>query len=237
MSPTRDEEGVAIISKHPIVASDYAILSRDAADEQDEHARVCLHAVISVPDIKIGLIDVYSVHMPLSPTARNRTTVEVARFIKASRLGAVQILLGDMNDEPHNASMQFWSGQSDLEVPGLPADSAIGVGQPFLDAWLEIHSEPEPPLSTDRRLREKALCHCQVMIQRSALTLLSSFQCLQPSQACQTTDQTANRPASRCEKPGLWASNQCQAPETAAILSMSEWCTLTAHFGPQIIEG
>lgn len=144
MSPTRDEEGVAIISKHPIVATDYAILSRDAADPQDEHARVCLHAVISVPDEQIGLVDVYSVHMPLSPAARNRTTVEVARFIRASRLGSVQVLLGDMNEEPHNASMLFWSGAADLVVPGMPEGELVGIEAPFMDAWLAKHPEPEP---------------------------------------------------------------------------------------------
>jgi endonuclease/exonuclease/phosphatase family metal-dependent hydrolase len=116
---------------------------------------VCLHAVISVPDSQIGLVDVYSVHMPLSPTARNRTTVEVDRFIRASRLGAVQILLGDMNEEPHNSSMQFWSGKAELEVPGLPTDVAIKVEKPYTDAWLQVHPEPEPR-SADARLRGEA---------------------------------------------------------------------------------
>jgi len=151
--PLRDEEGVAIISRFPIVHSDFVVLSRDPLDRADEHSRLCLHAVISVPDERVGLVDVYTVHMPLSERARNRTTVEVANFIQASRRGGVAWLLGDMNEEPQGASMRFWANQSDLHVQDqahrLPA-------RPFVDAWLEASAEPEPR-SNDSAVQRGAL--------------------------------------------------------------------------------
>lgn len=44
--PARDEEGPGILSKHPIIASDYLLLSRDPSDKDDEHQRLCLHAAV-----------------------------------------------------------------------------------------------------------------------------------------------------------------------------------------------
>jgi len=155
MLQTRDEEGVAILSAYPVVASDYAVLSRDPEDPRDEHARVCLHAVVATDDPAIGLVDVYSVHMPLSDAARNRTTVEVDRFIAASRLGSVQILLGDMNDEPHNATMRFWAGDTPLRVANATG-SPYTAGTPLTDAWLQAHDEPEPR-SADPAVRRSDL--------------------------------------------------------------------------------
>ncbi|KAA0151857.1 hypothetical protein FNF29_04263 [Cafeteria roenbergensis] len=151
----RDEEGVAIASLFPIVSTNYAVLSRDAADRQDEHTRVCLHAVVATDDPVIGLVDVYSVHMPLSEAARNRTTIEVERFIAQSRAGSVQLLLGDMNEEPHNASMRFWSGSTGLL--GAGAEGALHSAEfAMQDAWLMKHSEPEPR-SADPGVRQGAL--------------------------------------------------------------------------------
>ena len=40
----RDEEGPAISSKWPIVATNYVLLSRNASDEGDGHQRLALHA-------------------------------------------------------------------------------------------------------------------------------------------------------------------------------------------------
>ena len=127
--PSRDEEGPAIFSKHPIVHSDYLLLSRDANDDGDGHQRLCLHAVIDVTGAVTGiaersdssgssesennsvdseriLIDVYSVHLALSEAARNRTVRELLAFISRSARGQLQVLVGDMNAEPHEPAMQ-----------------------------------------------------------------------------------------------------------------------------------
>ena len=66
----RVEEGVAILSKFPIIKQDYIILSRDFTDKQDDHQRVVLHATISVP--YLGPVHVYGTHLSLSEKARDR---------------------------------------------------------------------------------------------------------------------------------------------------------------------
>jgi endonuclease/exonuclease/phosphatase family metal-dependent hydrolase len=147
--PMRDEEGVAILSRFPIVHTDFVVLSRNISDREDEHSRLCLHVVVATD---AGLVDVYTVHMPLSERARNRTTVEVAQFIDASQMSSVVLLLGDMNDEPSGASIRFWSNQSSVSVGGVP----FRVSGEYRDAWLASHPEPEPR-STDETVRYEAL--------------------------------------------------------------------------------
>jgi len=132
----RDEEGPAIFSRLPILASDVILLSRDAGDEGDGHQRAVLHAVLDAGGGRT--VDVYTTHLPLSEAARNRTVAEVAAFIRATATGAVQVLAGDMNAEPHEAALA-----------GLVADSGLA------DAWLARHAEP-PPRDTDAALRRYA---------------------------------------------------------------------------------
>ena len=111
-----DTEGPAVFSRLPIVAADYALLSRDPADGGDGHQRVVLHALLDAGGG--ALVDVYTVHLalsgerwegrgvksvlyPLDPTstapaaeaARNRTVPELLAFIRASRRGSLQARL------------------------------------------------------------------------------------------------------------------------------------------------
>lgn len=53
------------------------------------------------------LLDVYTVHLSLSEAARNRTVRELVAFVRATAAGAVQVLAGDMNAEPHEAAMEW----------------------------------------------------------------------------------------------------------------------------------
>lgn len=163
--PHRDEEGPAIFSRHRIVRSDYLLLSRDAHDEGDGHQRVCLHALIALPEASGAhvLVDVYTIHFALSEAARNRTVLEVLQFVRDSASGALQILMGDMNAEPHEPAMAAIRDaglllHSDLEpTVGLltragsasqpPHDLSGTVARPLpslSDVWLQHFPEPVP---------------------------------------------------------------------------------------------
>jgi len=119
--PHIDAEGPAIFSRWPIVAADALLLSRDPADEGDGHQRLCLHAVVDAtgslssegaaaePGGRL-LVDVYTVHLALSERARNRTVPELREFVRRSARGAVQVLTGDMNAEPHEPAMRWLAG-------------------------------------------------------------------------------------------------------------------------------
>lgn len=44
----REEEGLAILSRHPIRRSSYLLLPRDFSDNLDGHQRICLRAEVDV---------------------------------------------------------------------------------------------------------------------------------------------------------------------------------------------
>jgi endonuclease/exonuclease/phosphatase family metal-dependent hydrolase len=131
--PHRDEEGPAIFSRFPIIATHHLLLSKakdESEDPADTHQRVCLHALIAIPanNEQVTLVDVYSVHMPLSEKARDRGVKEIAAFIRETSslpmpegvLGGnttvkrrFQVLAGDMNAEPQEKAMRWLVGDRD----------------------------------------------------------------------------------------------------------------------------
>ncbi|KAJ0403078.1 hypothetical protein P43SY_009145 [Pythium insidiosum] len=131
----RIEEGPAIFSKHPVVSTDYLLLSRDPNNPNDAHQRLCLHAVIDYPGW--GLIDVYVTHLSLSEESREQTMLDIWHYMRAGK-GVTQVLLGDLNAEPQSRGIQFLRGEADL----------AGESTDLRDAWLELHAEA-PPRSTD----------------------------------------------------------------------------------------
>ncbi|KAL3658830.1 hypothetical protein V7S43_016198 [Phytophthora oleae] len=136
----RIEEGPAIFSKYPIVATDYLLLSRDPNDPNDSHQRLCLHAVIDYP--QWGEIDVYVTHLSLSERSREQTKVEIWEYMTQGQ-GKTQVLLGDLNSEPQSLGIQFLSGKAEL----------LDQTTDMKDAWLELHEEAEPR-STDPEDRQ-----------------------------------------------------------------------------------
>lgn len=142
--PTRDEEGPAIFSRLPIVAADYALLSRDAHDGGDGHQRLVLHAVVDASSLAApagagagaapgggrALVDVYSVHLALSESARNRTVLELLAFMRASAVGSLQLLAGDMNAEPHEPAMRaLAAGMAALRAARASAAASAAAGE------------------------------------------------------------------------------------------------------------
>ena len=75
----RVEEGPMILSQYPIIHSDFVLLSRNTTDRDDVHQRVCLHAVIEVP--QWGLVDIFTAHLSLSEPAREQSMVGLFNWI------------------------------------------------------------------------------------------------------------------------------------------------------------
>lgn len=149
-SKQRDEEGPAIFSRWPLAGSRAVLLSRNTSDEGDGHQRLVLHASVHLPAAG-GLLDIFTVHLSLSEAARNRSVVELHRFVSETstaasaspgggrRIGAV--LTGDMNAEPHEPALQQL-----VAAPEPPPGATSSVsGLHLRDAWLEVgYPEPEP---------------------------------------------------------------------------------------------
>eukprot|EP00041_Stephanoeca_diplocostata_P019063 m.404749 g.404749 ORF g.404749 m.404749 type:complete len:178 (+) comp21200_c0_seq9:1776-2309(+) len=96
------------------------------------HQRACLHAVIDVPHWG-GLVDVFTVHLSLSERARDRSVREIWSMASNTSVarGVTQILLGDLNAEPQERAMKFFTGDADIE----------GDTGAFVDAWTAVHPE------------------------------------------------------------------------------------------------
>lgn len=127
----RIEEGPAVFSKHPIVHTDFLLLSRDPNDPNDAHQRLCLHTVVAVPGW--GHVDVYVTHLSLSERAREQSMVEVWKFMQRGQ-GVTQVLLGDLNAEPHSRGLQFLRGEATL----------LGETADLTDAFLATNTEAVP---------------------------------------------------------------------------------------------
>jgi endonuclease/exonuclease/phosphatase family metal-dependent hydrolase len=157
-----DEEGPAIFSRLPILESDHLLLSKDTEDDGDDHQRLCLHAVIDASSLRGNsdspfLVDVYTAHLSLSERARNRTTPELLAYVRRSAKGRLQLLLGDMNAEPHEPAMRFIrdvNARIALEMErkgGEESEQSLPV---MSDLWLETHAHDEPvPADSDPAVR------------------------------------------------------------------------------------
>lgn len=168
----REEEGVAVLTRHPVSAVRHFLLPRDVGDPLDGHQRICLHVQVHAPGV--GAVDVLVTHLGLSTAARERAVRAIWDYAAANCTGAATVLAGDMNAEPHERSMRFLRVRGRAGFPGgrlplLPCAaharvrtrrqgeaSIDGVRGGFRDAWLELHPEPEPR-STDARQRREAL--------------------------------------------------------------------------------
>ena len=136
----RVEEGMAILSKYPIEATGYTLLSRQRGNRADENHRVCLHATVRVPSI--GLVDVFTSHFSLDIESRRRTAVEVLALVErvAARSGAQHaIIAGDLNAEPTDEAIRLLQGLMPIEL-----EKGSVTASTFRDAWLDLHAEPLP---------------------------------------------------------------------------------------------
>ena len=142
------EEGLAIMSRYPIISWSYILLSGDM--DLDVHQRICLHVEIRTPSEYV--LQVFVTHLSLNNELREESVQEIVEFM--SRFEGDKVLMGDMNCEPDSVAMEY------LREAGLQ------------DAWLAFYPEPDirPPRrseggaerfhgltfdATDRELRKR----------------------------------------------------------------------------------
>ena len=94
-------EGLAILSRHVIIASKALTLSQDRGDRLDRLGpRIVVRALIDLPG---GPVDIFVTHLALSARARIRTTRELLGFVDRERsrsMGLGAVLMGDLNAGP-----------------------------------------------------------------------------------------------------------------------------------------
>jgi endonuclease/exonuclease/phosphatase family metal-dependent hydrolase len=132
----REEEGAAVLSRHPIVDTDFVLLPRFWDDGEDnQHQRQCIRARVKVPN-GWGMIDVFTTHLSLSERARDASVQEMWKYVKSVENGSTfQVLLGDFNAEPDTHAIQYLQGFK---------EGTDGTRTDFQDAWLAAgHPEPE----------------------------------------------------------------------------------------------
>ncbi|XP_078587617.1 uncharacterized protein LOC144868828 [Branchiostoma floridae x Branchiostoma japonicum] len=125
----RVEEGVAIISKFPIITHDYILLYRNASDSEDFHQRICLHAEIETP--YLGVVHLFVTHLSLSEPAQDMSVVQIWEFMQRFRGPAV--LMGDLNTEPDSKAIRFLQGVEEIDRVKT---------EELQDAWLMKYPEP-----------------------------------------------------------------------------------------------
>lgn len=128
-------EGLAILSRHPIVDQAIAHLSREADDPHDSFQRLVLGAQVRTPGGPFWLFDT---HFPLSERARNRVVVEASDFVTQTANGLPFAFTGDFNAEPQDLPILFLTGQAEI-------DRSCGN---LVDAWTVCH--PGEPGNTFR---------------------------------------------------------------------------------------
>eukprot|EP01128_Nolandella_sp_AFSM9_P003719 TRINITY_DN162_c10_g1_i1.p1 TRINITY_DN162_c10_g1~~TRINITY_DN162_c10_g1_i1.p1 ORF type:complete len:500 (-),score=91.90 TRINITY_DN162_c10_g1_i1:130-1539(-) len=109
MSGVHTEEGVAILTKYPVIATDHLHLSRNFTDREDAHSRVCLGVTVLAEQ---GPVSVFSLHFPLSQWARTRNVVELRKWLKS--FPEPHLLAGDFNMEPHALPILFLNGKRSI---------------------------------------------------------------------------------------------------------------------------
>ena len=124
----RTDEGLAIFSRYPIIESSFLLLSRNFADNDDVHQRILQRALIDTP---FGKITLFNTHFALGDVAQKRAVLEIWDWIQQFPLP--QILVGDLNSEPHSSTIRFLVGKE--EINGKKGD--------FIDLWEHRFGEVE----------------------------------------------------------------------------------------------
>jgi endonuclease/exonuclease/phosphatase family metal-dependent hydrolase len=124
IEPSGRCEGVAVLSRHPVIDWQASPLTHDSQDALDRFGpRVVLHALVETPD---GLVDAFVTHLSLSRQARSRTVPELLAFatrVRARSSSRGALLMGDLNAKPDEPTIGILEG----------GDGQSGSG--WLDAW------------------------------------------------------------------------------------------------------
>ncbi len=123
-------EGLAILSRLPIVDRRHIRLSRDPADERDRHQRIVLGCRLLAEE---GPFWLFTTHLSLGATSRERTVLEVYDFVRETAGPEPFAVTGDFNAYPIDTPIRFLCG----------AEAIAGRRGDWVDAWAFRH--PEEP--------------------------------------------------------------------------------------------
>jgi endonuclease/exonuclease/phosphatase family metal-dependent hydrolase len=122
IGPSGRSEGVAILSRYPVLDREASPLTQDPRDARDRFGpRVVLRALVETP---AGLVDAFVTHLSLSRRARTRNVPELLAFATRSRTRSSSrgaVLMGDLNAEP--------------DEPSIGVLESGGGHSGWLDAW------------------------------------------------------------------------------------------------------
>ncbi len=121
-------EGLAILSRHPIVDQAMTRLSRDPGDPHNHFDRLVMGAQIRTPANPFWL---FVTHFPLSAQARERAAPIAADFVVRTAGELPLVFTGDLNALPSTPPIQFLTGQRDIN----------GKHSPLQDAWTMCHPD------------------------------------------------------------------------------------------------
>lgn len=168
-------EGLAILSRYPIVDQAVARLSRDAQDVRDSFQRLVIGAQVRTPGGPFWLFDT---HFPLSEHARDRVVVEALDFVTQTVDGQPFALTGDFNAEPHDLPILFLTGQAEIDK----RRGNLG------DAWIACHpGEPGNTFSAwdpCKRIDYVFVPPAIVVASISIVGAVSSRELISPSDHC-----------------------------------------------------
>jgi endonuclease/exonuclease/phosphatase family metal-dependent hydrolase len=119
-------EGLAILSRYPIVDQAILHLSRDPSDSRDSFQRLVMGARVQTPG---GPFWLFNTHYPLSADARDRVVVETLDFVEQTAGELSFALSGDLNAVPEHLPIRFLSGQTEIG----------GRRSALLDVWTVCH--------------------------------------------------------------------------------------------------
>ena len=143
-------EGVAIVSKYPILESDSIVLPHAT----EELTRVLLRARIETPVTKL---DFYTTHLNWKLDEgyiREEQVLAIQHYVKKYNDGLPVIMSGDFNAKPESAEIRFLTGNQSLK----------GESAYYQDAWYMTHRHEDgyswsyknaytrPWLEPDRRI-------------------------------------------------------------------------------------
>ncbi|KAL4232401.1 hypothetical protein ACF0H5_009969 [Mactra antiquata] len=107
----RTEEGVALMSKYPILSHNVVMLFLNRSNSADTHQRILLDVELFIPSI--GKLNVLTTHLSLSHEAREQSVIQIWNYAKSIQ-GPV-IILGDFNAEPKEKAMMYLKGKDRLQ--------------------------------------------------------------------------------------------------------------------------
>ncbi len=130
--PGQALEGLALLSRYPIVSSTYVNLPTPNGG----NGRIVLEATLSTP---FGLVDCYVTHLSTNASERDAQAQALLAFVESIPHQQPPVILGDLNAVPTSLAVLFLTGTI----------SAGGVRGTLVDGWPLLHpGDPGPTFAT-----------------------------------------------------------------------------------------